>query len=897
MWSPSGADGFVRPARTATTNYGLAALALAVALGLRVLLDPWIGRAIPLVTVFGAVAAAVWLAGRWAAVAVALLGYAGCLWIVARVPGPSSAFADAGGVVGLGAFLFTSALIIAFGESARAEQRRARDRGETLRVTLRSIGDGVITTDVAGRVTAMNAVAETLTGWPEAEAMGQPLETVFRIVNEDTRVPVENPALKALRHGTIVGLANHTVLIRKNGGDGPIDDSAAPIRDEHGRVSGCVLTFRDVTAQRAVERERAEQLRTARLLASIIESSDDAIVSKSLDGIIETWNAGAERIFGYTSAEAVGRHITLVIPPERHDEEARIIATLRAGRRIDHFETERVRADGTRLTVSLTVSPIHDAAGRVVGASKIVRDITRQRRAEADREKFVTLIENSQDFIGMCDLDGVPFFVNRAGLALVGLDSLDEARRTTLPAFFFPEDQPRIVHEFLPSVLARGQGEIEIRFRHFKTGAARWMAYKALTLPGADGRPIGFATVSQDVTARKALEDDLRRLAADLSEADRRKNEFLATLAHELRNPLAPISNAVRAMRMRGGPADQAALDAASDMLERQVGQMARLVNDLLDVSRISRGKIALRRGRVELSSVVDQAVETVRPLLAAMQHELTVTLPPQPVYVDADAGRLAQALGNLLNNACKFTDRGGHVAVVVEHSGGQAVIRVRDDGIGIAAEHVAGLFEMFAQVDTSLERSRDGLGIGLTLVKTLVELHGGTVEVHSDGPGRGSEFTVRLPALAAAEATEAGAPPPGPAPAPIGPRRVLIVDDSRDGAESLALLLQLAGHETHLAHDGAEAVALAERLRPDVVLLDIGLPVLNGYDACRRIRSAPWGRPMTLVALTGWGQDDDRERSREAGFDHHLVKPVDHAALLALLAGVPPVDQLPAPA
>src|SRR5262249_7441390 len=312
---------------------------------------------------------------------------------------------------------------------------------------------------------------------------------------------------------------------------------------------GCVLIFREVSAQRQMERDRADQLAAARFLAAIVESSDDAIISKSLEGIIQTWNAAAERIFGHTAEQAIGRHISLVIPPERIQEEDRIIASLKAGQRIEHFETVRVRADGRHIVVSLTISPIKDPTGAVVDASKIVRDITERKRAEEERENFVRLIENSPDFIGMCDLEGTPFFINRAGLDLVGLDDLEAARRAPLASFFFPEDQDRILHEFFPAVAKDGKGEIEVRFRNFKTGGGGLMAYKVLTLPDAEGRPIGFATVSQDVTERKRLNDDLHRLAIDLADADRRKNEFLALLAHELRNPLAPISNTVRALR------------------------------------------------------------------------------------------------------------------------------------------------------------------------------------------------------------------------------------------------------------------------------------------------------------------------------------------------------------
>jgi CheY-like chemotaxis protein len=317
---------------------------------------------------------------------------------------------------------------------------------------------------------------------------------------------------------------------------------------------------------------------------------------------------------------------------------------------------------------------------------------------------------------------------------------------------------------------------------------------------------------------------------------------------------------------------------------------MSRLVDDLLDTSRMTRGRIELRKEPLELAPIVSHAVEAARALYRSMDHELTVTMPDEPMQVSADPTRLAQVIGNLLNNACKFTDRGGHVWLTVEREGREAVVRVRDNGIGIAQEHLPGLWDMFAQVDTSLERSRGGLGIGLTLVKTLVEMHGGIVDAQSDGPARGSEFTIRLPLLSDAvyPAPQAGVSEP---PLPTVQRRVLVVDDSEDGAESLAMLLQLSGHETHVAHDGVEALEAAEKLRPGVVLLDIGLPRLNGYEVCHRLRKEPWGKNVVLVALTGWGQEEDRHRSKEAGFDAHLVKPVDHDALLRLLASLPGVD------
>jgi len=431
--------------------------------------------------------------------------------------------------------------------------------------------------------------------------------------------------------------------------------------------------------------------------------------------------------------------------------------------------------------------------------------------------------------------------------------------------FIHPDDLAENVRVWQQAIDSGEPFLFEHRFRR-ADGEYRWHLSRAVALKDTGGKVLMWVGSNTDIQ--------------DVKESDRRKDEFLAMLAHELRNPLAPIRNAVQVMRLTGG--DGTAVQSVSEMMERQIGQMVRLVDDLLDVSRISRGKIELRKGRVELASVVNHAVEAARPLLESKDHELTVTLPPQPIYLNADPTRLTQVVGNLLNNACKFTDKGGRIWLAVEREGGQAVIRVRDTGIGIAAGELPRIFEMFTQVDTSLERSVSGLGIGLTLVKNLVEMHGGTVEVHSAGIGQGSEFVVRLPIR-----IETLKPPPEPTVSEptTTRRRILVVDDNRDSAESLALLLKLTGNETHTAYDGLEAVEAAATFRPEVVLLDIGLPKLNGFEAARKIREQPWGKGMVLMALTGWGQDEDRKKSREAGFDGHLVKPVDHVALTKLLA------------
>jgi signal transduction histidine kinase/CheY-like chemotaxis protein len=376
----------------------------------------------------------------------------------------------------------------------------------------------------------------------------------------------------------------------------------------------------------------------------------------------------------------------------------------------------------------------------------------------------------------------------------------------------------------------------------------------------------------------------LRRREQQERDADRRKDVFLATLAHELRNPLAPIHNALTVLKLAYN--DRGAFDRATAMIGRQLTQLVRLIDDLLDVSRISRGKLELRRERIELSSIVHQAVETCNLIADFANQELTVTLPPEPIYLDADPIRLSQVVNNLLNNACKFGGHRGRISLTVEQRGDNVMITVKDNGIGIAPDKLDSIFEMFSQIDQSLEKSQGGLGIGLTLAKRLVELHGGIIEARSEGLGKGSEFVIRLPVAGNPASQTAQAP--ADAIRTSGKRRILVVDDNEDSAESLAMLLRLTGNEAAVAHDGEEAVEAAARQRPDVIFLDIGLPRLNGFDACRRIRAHQWAEHVLIFAMTGWGQQEDRRKSAEAGFDGHLVKPVDQSELMRLLAPSP---------
>jgi PAS domain S-box-containing protein len=517
---------------------------------------------------------------------------------------------------------------------------------------------------------------------------------------------------------------------------------------ENGRfVYGRCFMF-DVTEQKREEETRS-------LLAAIVAASDDAIVSKTLDGIILSWNEGAQRLFGYTPAEAVGQPIDLIIPSEHRQEERQILDRLRQGGRVDHFETVRVAKDGHRLDISLTISPVRDETGRVIGASKVGRDISERKRVEAA-----------------------------------------------------------------------------------------------------------------------------------LREADRRKDEFLATLAHELRNPLAPIRHSLEILVRSDG--DLRLFRHATDILSRQLTHMIRLVDDLLDVSRITRDKLQLRKTRVELASIITHALEASKPTADRDLQTIDISLPERPIRLDADPVRLTQVFSNLFNNACQYTEPGGRIWLTAEQQGSEVVVIIRDSGIGLPADQLDGIFEMFAQVDDDSERPRRGLGIGLTLVRRLVQLHGGTVTARSEGRGLGSEFEVRLPVLESYIEPEEV---PRHQPADTIARRILVVDDNRDSVDSIATLLQMSGHRTFSVHDGIAAVEAAERLRPDVVLLDVGLPRISGIEACRRIRSHAWGKSMVVVALTGWGQECDRRNTKDAGFDGHLVKPVDYSELLQLLSALLPLS------
>jgi PAS domain S-box-containing protein len=596
---------------------------------------------------------------------------------------------------------------------------------------------------------------------------------------------------------------------------------------------------------------------------------------KTVDGRYVYVNEAAEKVFARPREALYGKTDEEIFPADVATQfRANDRQALAGGSGIQVMETLE-HDDGIvhHSIVSKFPIPGADGVSTLIGGMAI--DITGHKRAEEalrTSEQLYRAIGESIDFgVWVCDPAGRNVYVSDSFLKLVGMTQ-EQCSNFGWGDVLHPDEAERTISAWKECVASGGAWDVEHRFRGVD---GKWHPVLARGVPVKNerGEITAWAGINLDISRLKQVEHDLR-------EADQRKDEFLATLAHELRNPLAPIRNVLEILNH--SDRDPFLRRDARATIERQLAQLIRLVDDLLDVSRITRNRLELRKERVRLSSVIDQAIETCRPVIDELGHELIVNQPAETIYLQADAVRLAQVFGNLLHNACKFTKSNGKVLLIVQRLNSDVAVQVVDNGVGIAPEMLPKVFDMFVQADHSLERSHGGLGIGLTLVKRLVELHGGSITATSDGPGRGSKFTVRLPVTS--DESPVGQPAHNTATAARAARRILVVDDNRDAARSLAMLLELCGAATRLAHDGAEAVQAAESFRPDVVLLDIGLPNMNGYEVCRAIRETTWGKHMTIVALTGWGQDDFRKRSSEAGFDGHLVKPVELKVLTALL-------------
>ncbi|TVP44634.1 MAG: response regulator, partial [Gemmatimonadales bacterium] len=577
----------------------------------------------------------------------------------------------------------------------------------------------------------------------------------------------------------------------------------------------------------------------------------------------------------------------------REPVELPTVRALRDGRAVETGEHRLLIArDGTERSITGNASPLENARGEVAGVVLDFRDITAQRDAEQSLEKAVSYARDiistlREPFLVL----GSELRVNTANRAFYRTFEVSPEDTEDTPLFDLGDGQWDIpeLRKLLEEVVERNELIEDYEVDHtFPNLGRRIMLLNARPFPPESSTPDSILLAIQDVTPQR--ESALRERADELAEIDRRKNQFLATLAHELRNPLAPIRSGLEVIRLSGSGGE--VVRRTSEMMERQVGQMSRLVDDLLDISRINRGEIELRKERIDLASSLRHAVEAVRSYCEEVDLTLTVTFPSQPVHVNADPVRLEQVVGNLLTNACKFTEKGGHVSLAVEADEGFAVIRVRDTGIGIAPDQLPRIFDLFMRADARLDRQEKGLGIGLALVKHLVEKHGGTVGVRSAGVGEGAEFIVRLPVSSAPDRSSrtpssSGSSSTEPTPAASG--RILVIDDNRDAARSLALLLGFAGYETHTAFDGSTAIAMVPRIRPDAILLDIGMPDMDGYEVCRRIRQEAGGEKIVVIAVSGWGHDEARDEADAAGFDGHLVKPVEFSDLTKLLSGILP--------
>ncbi|MCE3272867.1 MAG: chemotaxis protein CheY [Ramlibacter sp.] len=619
---------------------------------------------------------------------------------------------------------------------------------------------------------------------------------------------------------------------------------------------------------------------TEQRLQLLVEAVVDyGIFQLDPDGRVVSWNTGAEKLKGWRREEIVGQHFSVFYPREAIDtgwpEEE-----LRLARARGRFEDEgwRLRKDGSRFWANVVITALHGPDGELTGFAKITRDLTERRQYEeslrASEERFRLLVDSVRDYaIFMLDPDGIVRSWNAGAKAIKGYEAGEIVGRH-FSAFYTPEGKAAGLPE-QELAAARELGRIEDEgWRVRKDGSLFWANVVVTAIKGPGGDLRGFAKVTRDMSERRRLQE--------LESSSRRMNEFLAMLAHELRNPLAPIRNAVTIMQLE--TLASPVLRNCRDVIDRQLTHVTRLVDDLLDVGRLTTGKIKLRKELLRLSDVVARSVETVRPLIAARRHALEVDQPAEPIYVNGDATRLSQVLQNLLVNAARYTPEGGRIVLDVAALDNFVNLRVQDNGRGIAAENLESIFQLFMQGESGTSVGADsGLGIGLTLARSLAEMHGGTIEAHSPGPGQGSTFTVRLPRSAQAAPAEEQPEPEEAG----GGLRVLVIDDNRDSADSACDVLRLLGNRVECAYDGRAGVAAAADFKPHMILLDLAMPGMDGYETRRQLRSQPGAATAFLVAMTGFGNEDDKRRTREAGFDAHMTKPVELDALMSLLNAV----------
>ncbi|MFN0149334.1 MAG: PAS domain S-box protein [bacterium] len=758
-------------------------------------------------------------------------------------------------------------------------ERSLRDQREEFRVTLASIGDGVVVTDSEGRVMFLNDIAESLTGWTSAAALGTDLAEIFRIVDDTTRLPLsgftEPTALLRSVDGSSLSRA---AILLQGGKETAIEYSASAISDGDGDIQGIVVVVREMTQRK--QAEDAIKLSESRY-RSLVTAVSEIVWTADLDGSFESPQASWQAVTAQSWEEAKGFGWTSAIHPD--DREAfrdAWLATVSAKRpfeaesRIWHAGSSKYRHFRVRAT------PVFRENGELREWIGMCADITERWRAEAalreSEERFRLMADAAPVLICVADTRKLGTYFNQVWLDFTGRTIADELGLGWAEGVH-PDDLDHCLRTYGNAFDRREPFRMEYRLRR-ADGEFRWVLSHGVPRFDSGGAFGGYIASCIDITERRRAEETLK-------DDDRRKDEFLAILGHELRNPLATIHNALQIVNQR--PANPRDIDEARGMMDRQVQVLKQLVDDLLEVSRVTHGKIELHRKKINVADAVANAVEATRALVASNRHTLFVTLPSEPVFLDADPIRLEQSLTNLLTNAAKYTPAEGRIRLIVTREGNEAVISVIDTGIGIAPEVLPRIFESFQQVHPSDSPSA-GLGIGLTLSRRLVELHGGRMEARSAGIGGGSEFVVRLPAaeaLAPSDERRGAAPGPAEREMPSAGRAVLIVEDNVDGAASLSMLLRSMGHTVTVAHDGPTAIELTKLATFDVVLLDIGLPKMSGHEVASALRQRAETAETVLVAMTGYGQERDKRRAHESGFDHFLTKPVDLAMLGRILA------------
>jgi PAS domain S-box-containing protein len=870
-------------------RYSAAIIAAGFAILARLALDPVWGSTLPFITLFPAIMLSAWLGGFWPGIITTIItgAAAGYFWIEPR---RSWAVSDPSGLLGLLVFVAVGGAISALNEAWRRAVGAVADSEERLKSTLLGLGEGVIATDRQACVVQINPVAQALTGWNEADALGQPLTKVFFIVEERSRKPAENPVLRVLREGTIAGVANHTLLISRDGREIPIDDSAAPIKAADGSVAGAVLIFRDITERRRAERERAELLENERGARRAAAGSEQQLRLALEAGRMGTWewtigtggvewSTGLEALHGLAPGTFAGTFdaVQREIHAEDRDRVLEAISSaLELGR---EYRTEYriVRCDGAIRWVEGTGQISYDATGRPERMTGVCTDITERKLAE---ERFRVAVEAAPTAMLMIDPHGAIVLVNRLAEELLGYtraELLGETVERLVPTRFRSSHQA-YRQAFFADARQRAMGAGRDLYALRKDGTEIAVEIGLNPIQTADGLCV-IAAVS-DITQRKRTEDALK-------EADRRKDEFLATLSHELRNPINAVLGWARMLRSGALPPERTS--HGLEILERNALAEARLIESLLDLSRISAGKLELDVRRVDVGPIVQAAVEAVRPDASAKGVDVELTIGSSPSFIVGDPGRLQQVVANLLSNALKFTPSGGHVQVRVERAASDVSIQVADDGEGISPEFLPAAFDRFRQAETGNDRRHAGLGLGLAIVRELVHAHGGRVGAASAGSGKGSTFTVTLPIRAVADASsEPGAAAAEPSTRSIGGLKLLVVDDDRDARELLAVTLESRGAQVRTVSSAAEALELIARDRFHVLIADIGMPEGDGYSLLHRLRDLERSRRqrrLPAIAVTAYATASDREQALAAGFDLHLAKPVDPTTLVLAVA------------